>query len=190
MRACDGMVQEAACLHFKVAVLTLRTFAQMHLIGIWCWNDEVFCCIKCIFWISNLTRPCSSVVKMRWSFCHRYVVSVFWESISERILKIGLQSCEWLEIAWCVFIGMRCVYCKVNYNAGVWVCVAIRCHRERTPHWSDVEWAMWWQQKHTACMCCCLCSVVKQGSRLRSNFILLLLSFILMFFFHGIHWVI
>jgi len=30
----NGMVQEAACLHFKVAVLTLRTFAQMHLIGI------------------------------------------------------------------------------------------------------------------------------------------------------------
>ena len=109
----NGMVQEAACLHFKVAVLTLCTFAQMHLIGIWCWNDEVVCCIQCIFWISNLTRPCSSVVKMRWSFCHRYVVSVFWESISERILKIGLQSREWLEIAWCVFIGMRCVYCKV-----------------------------------------------------------------------------
>jgi len=30
----NGMVQEAACLHFKVAVLTLRTFAQLHLIGI------------------------------------------------------------------------------------------------------------------------------------------------------------
>jgi len=42
--------------------------------------------------------------------------------------------------------------------------LAVRRDRERAEHWSDAEWMLRQQQKHTTRLCSGVCSVVQQRS--------------------------